>query len=61
MKKFDLYSHCIKCGEGKGDKSIHHIEYYIPDEFGGQEYLKRTCRRCGYTWKERCVDNEGMD
>ena len=49
-----IFKECPKCG----CKDIN-IEYRYDVYFA--EYLKMTCRRCNYTWKENCLDHEKTD
>jgi predicted nucleic-acid-binding Zn-ribbon protein len=58
LPKFSWYSRCAKCGnEPRFDISeTAETEYRSPTP--KDEYLLRTCRRCGYTWKESCVEEE---
>ena len=51
MKPYELNSRCVKCGEHSADS-----EYIRSNE--GVEYIHRTCRNCGYEWKEATLDHE---
>ena len=51
MKPYELNSRCVKCGEHSADS-----EYIRSNE--GVEYIYRTCRNCGYKWKEATLDHE---
>lgn len=51
---------CVKCG--MRDAYTEWVPYRPPVYDRGQtvrpardEYLKRTCGRCGYHWREACV------
>ena len=69
MKNFDIETPCLKCGYAFSEAFI---EYKVGVfDVAGQEnistihfgepidaYLLRICRRCGYKWPERTIDNE---
>lgn len=62
MKPYDPQARCAKCGgeqvrawwreSTKQDFSWDNRHRRIVDE----EYLHRTCERCGYAWAEACVE-----
>jgi predicted nucleic-acid-binding Zn-ribbon protein len=66
MKKFNPDSCCTKCGS----HSDAYIEYKLgifsketqshidTGSFGAtpEEYILRTCSRCGYKWAEECLN-----
>ncbi len=52
---------CRKCG-ATGAATIHHqCEVHEPclKAFGRHEGLWRRCTTCGFTWPERCLDDDG--
>lgn len=60
MEQFGTHKYCKKCGSDSAD-----IEYIPPSffekingdrEVTEQEYMKITCRVCGYSFKERPLD-----
>ena len=72
MKKYAKDGKCKKCGR-YGEKYIddEHVEFYEPSShhknmakaFGHEavirpEHIARTCRNCGYSWREMPVDVE---
>ena len=70
MKKYDSNAECKKCGHGGIDDK--HIEY-SPARIAWADYptfekvkfteipehIVRTCRNCGYSWRESPVDGDG--
>lgn len=52
MRDFHLDIKCSKCGFF----TSHNVEYQV--DVSEKEFLLRTCRRCGYQWKERCADDK---
>lgn len=57
MKPFNEKSRCAKCGFGDA-ASRYEPAQYVPYilELMKEEHIKRTCVRCGFTWKEACLD-----
>ena len=61
--KFRIDRKCSKCGyEGRwmvdGPAKVIRAAAevkWIRDQ-NDEEYLLRTCKRCGYQWKEACID-----
>lgn len=52
-EEFHLDAYCIKCGY-RGDG---HIEYRLAHHDAIQEeHLLRTCKRCGYSWPQKVID-----
>lgn len=47
---FNELAHCAKCGSSQIKSS------YVNDEEG--ERIQRACERCGFTWPERCLDDQ---
>ena len=51
MNKYCENTPCVKCGC-----------YFISTEYekydGGGEFIERKCLKCGYTWKESCLDDK---
>lgn len=58
LPPYDPIGTCVKCGEhgqhGTDYRGIATMGREVEDE-----YLKRTCRRCGHSWAEACVDAPG--
>lgn len=50
MKKFDPNATCIKCGNDMIDAT------YVPRVHAHEEYLRRSCSFCGYTWNSHTLD-----
>lgn len=48
---------CVKCGLPKG-KAVGGAFRYIKD--GDMECMERRCGRCGYSWRERCADEDWL-
>lgn len=46
---------CRKCGLPKGKAVGSAYRYGKEDD---QEFMERTCGQCGYTWRERCADED---
>ena len=63
MRKFDVKSFCAKCGyrgrmvDGIVLKAAAAVQYIEPPpEDKTAECILRTCKRCGYKWREACAD-----
>jgi len=68
MKDFDIATPCVKCGYSGNAASVEYrVGRFDPIEqqnisivtFGKRpidEYLLRSCQRCGYKWPERTID-----
>ena len=67
MKKFDEETICEKCGFSQWEILVEYktgifdrfVQEDIPVNSFGEppdEYLLRTCRRCGYEWPEMTLD-----
>jgi hypothetical protein len=72
IKRLDLESTCPKCWatadriQVKYDADFSLIplfvcepEVYVAEEAARQPFMKRTCSRCEYWWKELPLDAEG--
>lgn len=46
---------CKKCGLPKG-KAVGTTTRYFKE--GESEYVRRCCGQCGYSWHERCADED---
>ena len=68
MKNFDLNTPCIKCGYCLDHASIDYQIGIFSEELQQSvsttvigsppdDYLLRTCRRCGYMWAEKAIDS----
>ena len=66
MKDFDLNTSCIKCGYCNDYADIQYKLGIFSEElqegvaitgigYKPDDYLLRTCQRCGYMWAERCL------
>lgn len=51
------WSYCVKCGEHSDLRSVRYraLNYTVAGK-AIDEHLERTCIRCGYEWKEACLD-----
>jgi len=65
MEKFNITNPCRKCGFGSlltkipdDDANVGCDAKTLADKDDGKEsfVLERTCRRCGYQWKELSLD-----
>ena len=47
---------CVKCGNEEVDVS--YCGYPLPDDTseGVKEHFHRQCKRCGFNWRENCLD-----
>lgn len=61
--RYDVRRKCVKCGyEGRWltDGEARVIRAAADSKYmrtqNDQECILRTCKRCGYQWKEACVD-----
>lgn len=54
----DTDARCVKCG-GRKVRTTFVGESDALKETGKHESLWRTCKRCGYGWPERCLDDDG--
>lgn len=61
--KFRADRKCCKCGyegrwlidgEAKVIRTAASVKFMKNQK--DEEYLLRTCKRCGYEWKEACID-----
>ncbi len=60
MKEFDEGAVCPKCGHPEA-KVVYHDG--IRNVFGcsdTKEHLHRTCTRCSYSWREKCLDAQAV-
>ena len=57
MKEFDESAVCPKCGHPEVAISFVATEHVL-SAIGGMPkgYLRRTCARCRYSWREKCLD-----
>ncbi len=61
MKKFKLDTECIKCGFKPLYDKYPKVEYVKANSLYAQiheEFILRTCRCCGFTWRELPLDME---
>lgn len=59
MKPYDPASACPKCGRDPTDPSDPMpFDCYAKTEWvcASPDHLLRTCVRCGYQWREACLD-----
>lgn len=65
MDKYNNHTPCIKCGV-----CVPANVEYVPATLGYKdgkgyecdEHIKRTCIKCGYWWREKCLDTkEGIN
>lgn len=56
MEKYSSYRDCPKCG------MIHPKDEFVPEiaEQKVEEHILRTCRNCGYSWKESPIDRQSI-
>jgi len=58
LPKFALGTACPKCG-AMGPTGDAYVRWRWESTEGVRtEWLERVCWRCGYTWRERCLDAE---
>ena len=66
MKKFLPERKCIKCGNPDPNDLPYvrydyaytqYIMYFSTSKYCMEEYLLRTCARCGFEWREAVIDS----
>jgi predicted nucleic-acid-binding Zn-ribbon protein len=61
LAPFNPNATCSKCGHDQVSMSWERATGDFAREFIGFEWLVRLCERCGYDWKEQCLDTTVTD
>lgn len=52
MERYDPKSKCPKCGHD------YVLSNYNPNFGSTQDVVKRTCKKCGYSWEQLPLDSK---
>lgn len=60
MEPYYEKSECAKCGSQSASTRHEHPTEYLPNKWGA-ERMQRRCKRCGYVWYEKPLDEQLND